>query len=176
MSVSTKNTVGAGLTAVALFLFWTHDVVSYQQISFYNDAIEKRQQLVAERRAILDKIQSLDREYQQHAEKIKQFSLIVPSDKKITELITAFDAIAIQAGAYLKNLGVVADVSNQQTELNRVSIDLSASGTYEALQTFLSNIEQHVRIIDIDFLDIKGTGEGSGNLTLELRAIAYFLK
>jgi Tfp pilus assembly protein PilO len=176
MSVSTKNYIGAGMAAVALFLFWTYDFATYRQIPFYDEAIDKRQQLVEERRAILEKIQSLDREYQQRAENIKQFALIVPTKKNIEEIIFALDVIAIQSGLFMDKLTVQTDEPKQLSELNLVFISLEGSGIYPAILNFLGNIEQHWRIVDVDELDITRPAGSQENLTVKLKASAYFLK
>ncbi len=168
--------LGACLVAVALFLFWAFDVVAYQQIPKYNQAITERQAILQEHKAILENITSLNAEYQKRSASVQRFSSTVPTQKSTAQLIVSLDAAATQAGIHISDLGMgetkqVGEAAGPST----VSITMAMTGTYAGLLLFLSNLEQNVRIIDVQSISVQPQA-GSGILNFDLRATTYFIK
>ncbi|MBX4211621.1 MAG: type 4a pilus biogenesis protein PilO [Candidatus Yanofskybacteria bacterium] len=175
-AIPQKKLLGAGLIAVALFLFWLFPYPAYQKIAAYRSAIGEREQLLVERRAAMDQITKLKKEYDQRASQIQRFSAVIPSKMATAELISALEQIANQSGVQMGDVTFSDSKQQTQTDYQLLGVGINGKGTYSGLVTFLESIERSIRLLDVSKVDA-GTDTSQGSLlNFTIQADAYFLK
>lgn len=109
---------------------------------------------------------------------IAQLDLLLPERPQSEELYVFFDVIAKQAGMKLdsiKTADAVARASNSSQSVpgkKSLSFDLSVSGTYSSLRTFLDTLERNTRLSDVRSLDI--TTNAKKEFTLKVQGNVYY--
>ena len=172
----TKNYIGAGLIALALFGAWGWIFPGYNKMSELNAGITERQDLYESRSAIIKRIQDLNKEYQQKSADITKISAILPNKKSLAEVLSAIDKLSSQSGLQLVNVAVTGQPSNDPNSMyNVMPIELALSGNYLALENFLQSTEKNLRLIDIATIDAAGT-DRADLLNFSIRGNAYYLK
>ena len=171
-----KKIFGAFAVAVALFFFWPAIVGSWQEVSVMRRALGERQDLLTKRQEILATIATAYREYSSRLASPdgQKFSALVPLHQNEAEIISALQDIATSAGVVLSQVGISPGTNTDATAYKTVSLNLELSGPYEAMRTFLVNVESYVRLLNVTSVDIsQATG---GALKFVVKADAYFLK
>ncbi len=177
MDVPQKNFLGAGLLAVAFFLFWVFVVPGYQDATALRTAIGERQDIMTERTALIQRVAQLKSEYDARAADIRTFSAVVPPEKSIAEIVSSLEQIAQTTGVQMTDLNVVQDKSESSREgRGVVNITVQGSGYYSSLVGFLRSFEQNVRLIDVETLDVGQNKALPDLLIFSIKATAYSLK
>ena len=176
MSTETKRYVGAGLIAVGLFLFWSLDMNGWKRVGALRAAVAERSQLRDDRQAALAKVGTLYDDYQQKVsgDIERKFGAVIPVKKDIPELISSVQTIAGNAGMNISELQINEQKQETAQTLKTLGITLRMEGDYAGFRSFLSNLENNVRLLTVDTLSI-GTQQ-NGQMTFELHAFGYFLK
>ena len=126
-----KNYIGAGLVALALIGAWGWVLPEYNKISELNIALEERQELYDSRSVIVQRIQDLNKEYQQRAADITKISSVLPSKKSLAEIVSAIDKLSSQSGLQLISATVAGKPSDSQVgAYNSLPIEISMGGSY----------------------------------------------
>lgn len=173
----TKNYIGAGLVALALFGAWGWILPKYNKISDLRTGIQERQDLYDSRSAIIKKIQDMNKEYQQRSADIAKISAILPSKKSLAEALSALDKLSSQSGLQLVSTTITGQPSNDPGNVYGVMpIELALNGSYPALENFLHSAEKNLRIIDIISIDAAAGTEKTGVLNFNIKGNAYYLK
>jgi len=154
-----KNYIGAGLTAIAIVLFWALALPFYNEISDLDVAIKEREGLLKSRSTIINNIKELDKEYQKRIPEIAKLSAIVPSKKSVAEVLSAIDDISKKNGIELFSSAIIGH-----------------NTSYPGLTNFLRAVEKNLRLVDITSIDAVA---GLGNTTVlnfVVKGNAYYLK
>lgn len=172
----TKNYIGAGLIALALFGAWGWIFPGYNKMSELNAGIKERQDLYDSRSATIKKIQDLNKEYQQKSADIAKISAILPSKKSLAEALSAIDKLSSQSGLQFVNATVTGQPSSDPNSVyNIMPVQLTLSGNYLALESFLQSAEKNIRLIDITTIDAASMGKAD-LLNFSVKGNAYYLK
>lgn len=174
MSWKTKQYLGMGLIAIALFLVWTLDVATSSRISALREAIKEREATVAERENILAAVKKFQQDYTAQAADAQRFAALVPPRKSTAELVSEIEAMAAQSGITVTNLSTSGNpaTGGAYQELN---LRLEARGAYAALVSFLAAAERNIRLLDMQTIEISTDAAQASVLTIQLQAKTYFL-
>ncbi|HWA64555.1 MAG TPA: type 4a pilus biogenesis protein PilO [Candidatus Paceibacterota bacterium] len=171
-----KAYLGALIVVAAAFIFWAFVMPSYDHISSAREAVAARDAELTQRTSLIDQINSWAQQYSQHSSDISRFSYIVPETKSSPELVSMLEAIVHQSGLTLNGIALGnIDPNNQAASYQTQGIDLTITGTYPAFRSFLSAIEQNIRIIDITSINAAPVGAESSDIQFRLKANTYFL-
>ena len=173
-----KNYIGAGLIALALIGAWGWILPEYNKISELNVALEERQELYDSRSAIIKRIQDLNKEYQQKAADVTKISSVLPNKKSLAEMVSAMDKLSAQSGLQLVSATIAGKPSNGQAgSYNFLPVEITMSGGYPGLISFLQSAEKNLRIIDFISIDAAaGSADNSALLNFSMKGNAYYLK
>ena len=173
-----KNYIGAGLIALALIGAWGWILPEYNKISELNVALEERQELYDSRSAIIKRIQDLNKEYQQKAADVTKISSVLPNKKSLAEIVSAVDKLSAQSGLQLVSATIAGKPSNGQAgSYNFLPVEITMSGGYPGLISFLQSAEKNLRIIDFISIDAAvGLADNSALLNFSMKGNAYYLK
>ncbi len=170
------------LLAVGVFFVYVNPMwsgsIAATKAAIANDdaALATAQQYVAQQNQLAqarDAISTADQ---------KALTTFLPSSVDNVGLILDLNALAARSGLAITGIDVVggADASKSKgTEalpgstvnpVGSVDMSLSATGTYAALQAFLTGIEKSARLLDVRSITVKGsdTGAYAYQLTLSL--------
>jgi len=174
--MGTRNFLGAFVVAVALFAVFPFVLGKYQQVGEFRVALAEREQLVVDRQAALDNVTKELDKYRTRlmGDSADKFAAIVPSDRSTAELISSFDAIAQESGITLGQVSFSEERQRPGATTSAVGISLQATGSYVAFLNFLSAVEESVRLMDIQSLQVGG-GQDSQVLQFDVTLRAYFL-
>ncbi len=173
-----KNYIGAGLTAIAIILFWALALPFYNEISDLDVAIKEREDLLKSRNTIINNIKELDKEYQKRIPEIAKLSSIVPSKKSVAEVLSAIDDISKKNGIDLFSSAIIGQSTSDvnANPYNLLSLEINLNGNYPGLTNFLRAFERNLRLVDITSIDaVAGLGNTSV-LNFVVKGNAYYLK
>lgn len=116
---------------------------------------------------------------------LSALSTFLPSSVDNVGLILDLNALAARSGLSVANIDVAASSANTSGQsaalptaaanpVGSVDLSLSASGTFAALQAFLSGVERSARLLDVRDLVVKGSDTGVYNYQMTIRL--YWLR
>lgn len=179
MTPANKTYIGYALVGLGIVLAFVVGLPAWDGISALNVAIEERQELIASRQSVIQRIDSLYSEYQSRESDVSKIESIVPSKKALPEIITAFQTIAQQNGMQLLSLstGEISDPSSTEI-LKRMTFEITVDGGYIAYKSFLDSLEKNIRLVDID--EMSGSANvnsiGQINTSFAIRGSFYYIK
>lgn len=172
-----KNVIGSVIIALALLTFWVLVMPERKKIGEFNDAIQLRQTDLDDRVAIDKKIRDINKRAEDRAIEIKNLGLIVPSKKDVAELISAMDRIATISGMQLAQINIQPQPDTPNDPFNGLTVTADVSGEFGSIKNFLENLEQNIRLLDVDSVQLAPTSETlTSVLNVSIQARAYFLK
>lgn len=175
MSSKDKNLFGAILLGIAGFLMFYFTLPSYDQTKQIGSAVKERKALFESRSKIMDNIVKLKTSYDANKSQIDKISIIIPSQKRIPELVSSFENMAGSTGLALTTLNI-SDNSNTETDKEVKTLTISAKlvGTYDSYRNFLATVETNQRLIDVGASKVF-RNEDTGTLLIELTSRVYVL-
>lgn len=173
-----KNYIGAALVALAFVGAWGWILPEYNRISELGVAINERQALFSSRSAIVQRIQTLNNEYQQRSADVAKISSVLPSKKSLAEIVSSLDKITTQNGLQIVNASIIGRETGSQTSAyTTLPISISLNGSYRGLVSFLQSVEKNIRIMDVASINASSaSAENPGLLNLLLLGNTYYLK
>ncbi|MBI2065279.1 MAG: type 4a pilus biogenesis protein PilO [Candidatus Yanofskybacteria bacterium] len=176
-----KNIIGSVFISIAALIFWVFILPGYEMQSYLNSSIETRSSALSLKSELIQKVADLNKEYQDKFSELKRLSLVIPPKKNVAEVLTAIEDIAAQSGIHLSDFSVFEGSNVNSTKpYNILSLNLGFEGQYEALVSFLNQLERHIRLIDAMSLGVSIKEDESTEsqiiLSASLKADLYFLK
>lgn len=173
-----KKIFGAFAVAIALFFFWPAVVGTWQQVSALRAAVAERRDLLTRRQEILATVSAAYQEYSAKlgAQDGQKFAALVPVRKDQAEIISAMQDIATSTGITLNEVRVGEESAKQSAQFKTLSLNLDLGGSYQSLRMFLTDLEQYVRLLNVDSIEVSEDARAAGRLKFAIKANAYFLK
>ena len=174
---NSKSLFGAFVLAAAMFTVWPGVFGAYGRVQALRDAKAARETLLAERTKILSDASS---EYAAYTavttgEAGRAFEALVPVGRDGAELLSALDDMATRAGVTLSQVSVSEAKQAKGQTYQTMTIRTDLSGSYSGLRTFLASLEQYVRVLNVQALEVSEDNK-TGGLQFSLQADAYFIK
>ena len=141
---------------------------------------------------LLIKIEKLESEYQEIAEEnIQDITLALPKEKDLPYLINQFEILSLNNGLLFESLKFGEEIERDKENIDQskeiispfsyLPVQIVLSGSYEGLKSYLNNIEDNIRLMDVVRInfennqiseDINLSGSSIFKFTLEL--IIYY--
>jgi len=173
---STRVYIGASLIAFACILFFGMIMPAYDGIKSRREALDQRNQLLAQQLAIVQNLNDLKTKAAQKAADIKQFNYLVPPSKDVANLVEMLQTLAIQNGLEMETLTTGLNLNDNKTVYTIQTIDMTLNGNYPSFRSYIDNIEKNIRIIDINAIDGAPVAENSPIIQFRVKANVYFLQ
>lgn len=117
---------------------------------------------------------------------IDQLNKLLPDSVDTVRLIMDLNAIAASHNIVIRKIDFSKDDNNaatrdsgivgpDQTPYGSLSLNFAMAATYESFMQFLDDVEQSLRIIDIDSVDVNSVREGD-RYDFQVTAKTYWLK
>jgi len=175
--IDSRKIFGAFIIAIALFFIWSTVIGSWQEVSALRAAVTEREGLLSQRQDILAKVSSAYADYQSklNQQDSQKFAGLVPVHKDMAELVSATQDIADNSGIAIREVQI-GESKDSAGQFKALSLNLNMSGSYASLRSFLESLEQYVRLLNVDVIQIISDTQNPGRLRFTLRADTYFLK
>jgi len=172
-----KKIFGAFMVAIAMFFFWPAVVGTWQQVSALRATVAERQDLLTKRQEILASVNAAYQDYtaKLNAQDGQKFAALVPIRKDQAELVSAMQDIATATGMTLNEVRLGED-SAKSGQFKTLTLNLDMGGSYQSLRMFLTDLEQYVRLLNVDSIEVSEDARIPGHLKFAIKANAYFLK
>lgn len=176
MTITNKNYLGVGLIGLAIVAFWIFELPLWNRISLLKGAVAEREAILLSRKEILQKVQNLNKQYQERSSDVSKISSLVPSTKNIAELVSTIESISNQTGLQLIEI-TTGESASQQQDLQTTFLELGLTGSYASLIVFLDLLEKNIRLVDVFEMSISPASalEGQTILNFRVKANAYYL-
>jgi len=125
----------------------------------------------------INSLSSLSQQYLTVQDDIIYVLDAIPEKTEAPTLIAQVQSIAKNSSVNITTIETSPiNLNNQQSGLNsEFNFNIAAEGSYEDIQTFLSNLTTMQRVISVDSISIT-KGDTNQNLQLGLRGTAYYKK
>ncbi len=141
--------------------------------------LAEREALVDARQAALDNINMEFEKFQTQlggSDDLNKFVTIVPAGVDAATILSSVDAIAAGTGMQLVEVSVSENRSKKSSKTESVAISLELEGRYESFAAFLAQLEQNVRLMDVQTLEVSVNEQLPGIMLFQVNANAYFLR
>lgn len=179
-----KLALPALLIIVSIGLFVFHVDPTYKDIKDltaingqYNEARDQSKELRKVRDSLLEMYNSFT------AEDLDRIKKLVPDNIDNVRLVMNIDNIASKYGMTIKNVKVnqLDDKSGNQIILNTsdydsVTLNFSVTASYEDFISFISDLKDSLRLVDIVSLDLSAAGTDTTAYKYDLGIKTYWLK
>jgi len=191
MKVRSLINVSLLIAAILLLIFGTRSL--YQEGQSIEVVVPARQQELLEKQILKRRLDDLRATLGQITEEAKRIEEIIPEEPNIPEMIVSFEEIALRNGMILRNIEFGESVSQSDlqffngggsaapsVEYVMIQIKFGLSGSYEALEGLLRDMERNLRLIDVSSVSITPAGDEQGGIInsfeFSLQATIYHLK
>lgn len=173
-----KNIFGSIVVAIGLFLFWPLVLGSWDRLALLQEARAEREEILQRRIGTLSKV---DTEYAQYAKLIaspegKKFIALVPLKKNVPEILSAVSDVSASSGVEVVEISVNEDRATKTQGYGVLQLVLDVSGQYESIRAFLDRLEEYVRILNVDSLEIVSDPRNVNVLNVTVRAQTYYIQ
>lgn len=167
------------LAAIGLFVVYTNPAyqaskVTASEVSAYNDALTKSQELKAVRDKLISKRNTFA------PDDVAKLSKVLPDNVDNIRLVIDINNIASRNGLSLTNvqLGAVSGSRTSSTALSSgatsdavgsVTIGFSVTASYDKMLAFLNDLEHSLRIIDVQSMSFSAGAADSNGYSFTIR-------
>ena len=181
------------LAAVGLFLGYTN--ATYQnigklksQVAAYDQALNNSKELLKVRNDLTDKYNNMSNSDRDHLTKL------MPDNVDNIRLVIDIQNIALKYGMNPKDIKYDAraghstttagstvgatptDLANDQKDYSTFELEFSVTGTYPNFLLFLKDLEQSLRLVDVESISFQAPDAGANSTKYGIRIKTYWLK
>ncbi len=165
------------IIAFAALLLWGLFFVAWPKWQKIGDAkaqFATKENEIIQRIEMIDKITDFLANFPKIESEAEKALLAVPLGQEIPEVILQIDAMALQNGLVVKNIGFSKKEDPKLAGLKALNISANLSGSYQAIKNFVLAIEQNARLMDIANLNFNQDGEIPNRFNLSASINAYY--
>ena len=182
------------LLVVAAFVFFELVQPEYGNLMTLKGDAVSEQQLFANEQKLVLQAQSVLGTYQSQSSSTQAVNLAMPIGPNSAEALAQLYGLATNSSLAMQSVGISLQTSPQSSQStgalaliksqSSVTFQITATGSYEALKTFLQGLENNVRVFDVTGLSIHPvnsiTSTGASQVaaqdfyTYTITAVAYY--
>lgn len=175
MTQSTKkvSAVTAAI-AVALLAFWYVGLFRPQTASLHkaSAAYGMAQRQEDQLKSQVSALEALERQVPQDTAKLAAFDAAVPKTPDLQDMLDQLHTLAVSTGVELTTLSPsLPGTGTATTGSPEVQLNMSVSGSYAQLRSFITGLDSVKRVVVVTQLAISGSG---GTLTASIAAHMFY--
>lgn len=194
MRRSTKRLIGATISllflASAFVIFFNFTQPAYQNILTAKGEASAREAFVNSKKTAINEVNKLIRSYQDDQElrdAKAAVDIALPVDSDLAGAIIQLNGLLTLNDLSLQSMNVNEPSSQQRSAANRaggtssfikplekLAITLSISGEYSNFKNFLKNLENNIRIFDVEEINLNIGSNPQLPYNFSIRVIAYY--
>ncbi|KKR03952.1 MAG: hypothetical protein UT31_C0006G0007 [Parcubacteria group bacterium GW2011_GWF2_39_13b] len=185
----------------SVLVVWQLVLPVYDKITAINQEIGQAQKKVKKLEELEAKLKELAQVYKDKEPSISKLYKIMPNSKDVPEILNRFEALSFQSGVILNSLdfaeaeegkkaartapasdqegavsagGTLPAGQEEETPVKTLTLGFKISGTYDAFRGFLDNLENCVRLADVQKISFAFSGEGGDLADFNITANVYY--
>lgn len=171
-----KSIIPIGLLVASIALFMTFIDPMYQdvqtlkaEVQNYDDALTKSKELLTIRDTLLDRYNSFS------TDDLKRLEFLLPDTVDNIRLVLDIDGVASRHGIVIKDLKLAATSQSDQslgpvsTDIKTVDLSFTVAAEYDTFLTFIRDLQDSLRIVDITQINFGGVEKGFTNYSITIR-------
>lgn len=170
-----KNLLAAILMSAGALLLFLFVMPQYDTWSAAREALQQRTQLLTDARAAQAQITKLNQSYTAQQSSVTKILLALPKKQQIDYLTSSIQTAAQQSGLQMKSISF-GDITKGAGDYQTIKVHVELIGRYPALLVLLGNLEQSLRLYDVNRIQASEVSGSTGALTINLDLTAYSLK
>ena len=171
-----RNLLSAIIVGIGGFLIFYLIIPEYNANLAVKRALTDRGDLFKTRSELLANEKKLMETYSENVNNgnVANLMLLVPEKRSVEEIIIDFQTTAQNNGLQLSEISIGVD-SRVTADRKIISIKLTIAGSYTSFFSFLKQVEQSLRIYDVNEISFSKNTAGTG-FNLDVKINAYSLK
>lgn len=168
----------------SILIVWQFILPRYNQLASLGNEVGSLEQKISKLEKLDAQLNDLMMVYKQNEEMINKFYKILPAGKDIPGILDRFELLSFQSGMILSSIDFsegakqtsVATVSSEEapasaapatagiiekSPLKTLTLNIKLSGTYDSFRVFLSNLENLVRLSDVQTISFSFSAENT---------------
>ncbi len=163
--------ISAAFVVAALIVFFDLVQPIYGDLETLKGQQLSVEQNLANEKTVVSQIQGLLSQYESGGIPTSTLALALPSGPDVAGALAQVYGIAEASGIAIQSVNVSSPAARLQTAaaagaglkpMGSFSLQVAASGSYEALKNFLTELETNIRIFDVTSLAIQPVGGATG--------------
>lgn len=172
-------------------LIWQLILPRYNKIITINQEISQVEKRIQKLESLVAKLKELSQTYKEKKDLINNVSKVAPKGGDIPGALNRFESLSFQSGMILNSIDFSeAERSEQTSSNNKISTDkktsqdasglkvinvsIKTSGTYDSFRVFLDNLENCVRLTDIQTISFSLKSGSSDLADFSISANLYY--
>lgn len=181
-----KAFVTVAIAAVFIYIYYNYFL--YPQLEKYmalKDITSNKSIQLDELRETLKKSDLVIRDIEESKGKIASLEKVVPSNKKLPEVIVQLEQMALLSGVQIRemtfqnqdgNSGKEKDSNKVRDDYLEIPIGLKVTGKYKGIISFLRQVEGSKRLLKVENIFITRNTQNSGELVADIGIKTFVLK
>lgn len=154
---------------VALVFFFDFIQPEYGNLEVLKGQLSGEQSFLQTETQAVAQAQTLISEYKNQSQAEQNAALAMPTGEDLAGALAQVYGLAANEGIVVQSVGITAPAlqveggassTNITKPLGTISFQIQASGSYEALQSFLSGLQTNIRIFDVEGLSLASSQSG----------------
>lgn len=175
-----------GLTIIvfiiaAVLLGWQFFRPAFNEVTILRENLKTWQTKLSETQNLKEKFESLKIKYAGMSDEADRIFKAVPQKEDLPSLLVLLEDLSSGSGLLLDGIDFKA-VKNDDKKtlaasgLKELTVEMSLTGSQEALRSFLKAVEGNLRLMDVSSINFGNQDVGSSQRDLDVFLKAYFIE
>ena len=187
-----KNIIIFLCLLACIIIVWQFILPLWDSIDFQKSRNSSLKEEVDKMEELINKLKELTLVYKQRQAEAERLEKFLPVGQNFGGILNYVEMMGAQAGIIVdsidwapkseeesqtqKNItATTGQIGEIQAKNKTLSANISATGTYEAFKTFISNLENNIRLTEIKQIKLMPKGEGGSNIfDFDINAEMYY--
>lgn len=154
---------------LALLILGVFAWPKYQELKSIQEKIGAKETELQYLEEYFKNLKTLSEELKKHSDNLSKIDSFLPSDPSLPSLLEFLQKTGSEHGLILKKIGQATSSSSKtQERIKEYQIQLSLSGSYSSLKSYLAALEKTSRLIEVDSISFFSPREGEELFTFDL--------
>jgi len=183
MSIKTIIIILAFLTSIGMI--WQIVLPVYSEVKERQETLNSKKIELQKLQEVINKMNELVGVYKEKETEIEKIWQILPKESDITGLLVQFESLSAQSGLFLSSINFsevgqqqetagLPEETQPQLPYKTLSISIKITGSYDAFKNFLSNLENELRLVDVQSISFAPKGEINDIFDFSLTGNVYY--
>lgn len=144
----------------------------YQELTLVKEKIEEKKTELQSKEEYLSNLQKTSEKLNQYETELSVLDSALPSDPSLPSLFAYLQKTASENGLILKEMSPATSLPSEGPQETRIHIKMT--GLYPSLKTFLTDLENSARMIEVDSVYFASPKkEGPFDFEIEIKVYSY---
>lgn len=146
----------------------------YQEFTDLRARVEEKKLELQNKKEYFSQLAELSQKLNEYEPQLTKIKSALPPEPRAYNLLEFFEKESSINGLILENVNLEGVTSIKDSDIKKISISLSLSGTYPSFKNLLSTIQNNARLIEVESISFSSPEKGQiFSLNLEIRTHSY---